>query len=254
MFDTSDMYAWMLAALRAGGLLLVLPTFAVRSVPVILRVSFSAILGWIAMGAFDAAAVAPGSGIELILLAAKEMSIGVLMGMAVRIVFATIDYASRILAVEIGINPSPEFDPTNGSGGNPIGTGLYYIGVLLMFGGAHYAFLYAFMRSFALVPPGLAEPGVGFVSIAVTHTARIFQLGLLMAAPIVAVNFLVNLTFSFLGRIVPKMNVFILSFSVRILAGTAMLVLSTGLIVHYIIQQFNEAPEAMLRFIPFVNL
>lgn len=253
-FDTAEMFLWLLAAFRATGLMLTMPAFSVRTVPAVMRVGLAAVLGWIATPMLDGTVDIPTHSVAVGLLILKELSIGLLMGLAVRLIFVTIDFAARLLAVEVGINPSPEFDPSQGSGGNPIGTGLYYIGIVLMFSGAHYAFLYAFMRSFELVQPGLQAPSLDFVSVAVLHTARIFQLGLLMSAPILAVNFLVNLTFSLLGRVVPKMNVFILSFSVRILAGMGMLILSTSLIVHYIMQQMTGAPELMLRLIPFVDL
>lgn len=254
MFDTGEMFLWLLATFRAAGLMMALPFLAVRAVPAVVRMALAGVLGWMVIPLVADTVVYPQGLVELVLLAAKETAVGLLMGMAVRLVFATIEFAAHILAVEIGINPSPEFDPSNGAGGNPVGSGLFYLGILLIFAGAQYAFIYAFVRSFELVPPGLQQPDTGFVSAAVLHTARIFTLGLLMSAPVLAVNFLVNLTFSILGRVVPRMNVFILSFSVRILAGLAMLLLSTGLIVHYVMQQLSETPELMLRLIPFSNL
>jgi flagellar biosynthetic protein FliR len=57
-----------------------------------------------------------------------------------------------------------------------------------------------------------------------------------------------------LGRVVPRMNVFVLSFSVRLAAGMAMLALSAGLIAHYIAAQLGDAPEMMLRYLPFAKL
>src|SRR5690606_9621484 len=109
----------------------------------------------------------------------------------------------------------------------------------------------AFVRSFELVPPGLQAPDAHFVPLVVQHTVRIIQLGVLIAAPFIAVNFIINLTFSLLGRVVPRMNVFILSFPARILAGLAMLAVSGALFTHYIVQEFRDVPEAMLRFLPF---
>jgi len=173
------------------------------------------------------------------------------MGMAIRIVFATLDYAAHLLTVQIGLMPGPEFDPSSGVSGNPLGSSLFYFGVLLFLSGAHYTALYAFVRSFALVPLSGVVANGAMLDLLVAKTAGIFQLGLLMAAPIVAVNFLVNLAFSVLSRVVPRMNVFVLSFSARILAGMAIFALSIGLIGNYAVEAMNAAPELMLRLLPY---
>ncbi|MGH8020515.1 MAG: flagellar biosynthetic protein FliR [Opitutaceae bacterium] len=252
-FDTADMFLWMLASTRATGLLLILPFFLVRAIPRIMRIGFGGMLAWVVMPYAGDMLIYPTHMIEVVLLLAKELSIGLLMGLSVRMIFYIIEFASQVLAVEIGLNPAPGLDPTMSTAGGPVSTGLFYLGVVIFFSGAHYAVFFALARSFQLVPPGLQTADVSFVEEVVRHSARIFQLGLLMAAPVLAVNFLINLTFSVLGRVVPKMNVFILSFSARLAAGLAMLAVSIGLIVHYITQQFADAPELMLHFIPFAR-
>jgi len=251
MFDSADMFLWMLTSFRAGALMIVLPLFVVRSVPRTLRIAFAGLLGWIVMPYAAGVIVYPSGLLELILLVTKEISIGLLMGIAVRMVFFAIDIATQILSVEIGLSPAPEFNPEAGVSGNPLGGGLFYLGLLIFVSGAHYAVFFAFARSLELVPPGLQAPDDAFVNTVVSHTARLFVLGLLMAAPVMATNFLVNLTFSVLGRVVPRMNVFVLSFSARIVAGMSMLALSIGLIAHYIVQELDAAPELMLHFLPF---
>ena len=245
------MFLWMLTTFRASALMVVLPLFVVRSIPRTLRIAFAALLGWIVMPYAEGVVLYPTGLIELVLLVAKEISIGLLMGIAVRLVFFALDVATQILSVEIGLNPAPEFNPDAGTSGNPLGTGLFYLGLLIFVSGAHYAVFFAFARSLELVPPGLQATDSSFVPTVIQHTARLFVLGLLMSAPVMATNFLVNLTFSVLGRVVPRMNVFILSFSARIAAGMAMLALSVGLIAHYIVQELDAAPELMLHFLPF---
>lgn len=253
-FDTAEMFLWLLASFRAAGLFMLLPIFAVGSVPRLVRIGLAATLAWMVApfaGGAAAGLAWPAGIFALVLIVAKEIVIGVLMGLAVRLVFYALDLAAQILSIEIGLNPSPEFDPGANAAGNPLGSGLFYLGLIIFVSGGHYAVIFAFARSFELVPPGLQVPDGAFVAEVVTHTARIFQMGVLMAAPVMATNFLVNLGFSILGRVVPKMNVFILSFSARILAGLAMLVFATSLIAHYILQQMGGAPELMLRFMPF---
>ncbi|MBT5717239.1 MAG: hypothetical protein HOI70_10015, partial [Opitutae bacterium] len=73
--------------------------------------------------------------------------------------------------------------------------------------------------------------------------------GTLIAAPFIALNFLINISFAVLGKAVPKMNVFMTSFSIRILSGLVLLVSSILLISSYIIDHSKRSVEVMLDII-----
>ena len=90
-----------------------------------------------------------------------------------------------------------------------------------------------------------ANPTAEFVD-EVTH---VFVLGTLIAAPFIALNFLINISFAVLGKAVPKMNVFMTSFSIRILSGLVLLVSSILLISSYIIDHSKRSVEVMLDII-----
>ena len=74
----------------------------------------------------------------------------------------------------------------------------------------------------------------------IQNSAKILVLGLQMAAPIVAVNFLINLAFAILGKIVPRMNVFVTSFTIRIAAGFLILLTSLGLLTHILMDEGKQ--------------
>jgi flagellar biosynthetic protein FliR len=90
-----------------------------------------------------------------------------------------------------------------------------------------------------------ANPIVGFVN----EVSHVFVLGTLIAAPFIALNFLINVSFAVLGKAVPKMNVFMTSFAIRILSGFVLLVSSILLITSYIIEHSKRSVEVMLSII-----
>jgi flagellar biosynthetic protein FliR len=68
-----------------------------------------------------------------------------------------------------------------------------------------------------------------------------------MAAPVIAVAFLINLVFSVLGRAVPQMNAFLESLAVRILAGLVIFGLMLNLVGQHTVNYLRHLPEDFLR-------
>jgi len=83
----------------------------------------------------------------------------------------------------------------------------------------------------------------------ISEVSNVFVLGVLMAAPFIALNFIVNISFAVLGKAVPKMNVFITSFAVRIMAGLILLVSSLLLFSSYVFDHSKRSIEVMIDII-----
>ena len=115
--------------------------------------------------------------------------------------------------------------------------------------GVHLDVMRAFVLSFEILPIGefllRSNPMVEYVR----EVSNVFVLGVLMAAPFIALNFIVNISFAVLGKAVPKMNVFITSFSVRIMCGFLLLISCLLLISSYIIEHSRRSVEVMLEII-----
>jgi len=69
----------------------------------------------------------------------------------------------------------------------------------------------------------------------------------LMAAPVIAVTFLINLVFAVIGRAVPQMNSFIESLAFRILAAMMVFGVTLPLMGQHIVNYLRRLPEDLLR-------
>ncbi len=245
------MFVWMMAFVRTGALFTILPVFSAKGMPVLFRVGLAGFLSWIVVATLREPATVPADLITLALATAHEALIGLLMGLGVRLVFYAIEMAGQIISTEMGLSMSTIFDPMSQGSPTPIGLAMLQLGTLLfLISGAHHYVLAAFLRSFELSPPGLLSFHANAGEVFVRSSGNIFLVAVQIAAPVMAVNFIVTLTFSILGKAAPSMNVFSESFAARILVGLTLLGLTLGVTAQLVLTELRNAPELMLRLIP----
>jgi flagellar biosynthetic protein FliR len=248
--EASEIIIWVLVLLRTGAFFLGIPLFAGKLIPVRYRMAFGLILSLLINPSVPADISLSTHFLGAILLSINEVCIGLLLAMMVRMVFFAVELAGQLISYEIGLMASNSVNPLLGSTDATLTSLLYYFSLLIFFVvNLHHEIIRAFVLSFEILPIGSyflnANPTVEYVG----EVSNVFVLGTLIAAPFIALNFIINLSFAVLGKAVPKMNVFITSFAVRILCGFVLLVSCILLISSYVIEHSRRSVEVMLDII-----
>jgi flagellar biosynthetic protein FliR len=248
--EAGQIIVWVLVFVRTGAFFMGIPLFAGKMLPTKAKISFGLLLSLMINPLVPAELSLATNFAGAILLALNEVCIGLLLAMSVRMIFFAVELAGYLISYEIGLMASNSVNPLLGSSDATITTLLFYFSMLVFFvAGIHYDVLKAFIMSFEILPIGSFLLSINPMSQFVGEVSRVFLIGTLMAAPFIALNFLVNVTFAVLGKAVPKMNVFMTSFSVRILGGMVLLVASLLLITSYILDNARRSVEVMLSII-----
>jgi flagellar biosynthetic protein FliR len=243
------LFAWMAIFLRSLGIILQLPMLAGRPIPVMMRLGLSVSLATLLVGIVPAAPLPLGLG-PLVAAAAMEVFLGLALGFVVRLAFNAVEMAGRIISTELGLHASPGMGVPEPSH-EPVAALLSSFAIVIFFLlGGHHAVLSTFARSFHFAHAGQAGFDTGAADALIRSTAHVIELGLRIAAPFIAMNFLMTLAFSVLGRAVPKMHVFVLSFSAKVLAGFGLLSIAGGLIARYLYVEFGDLPLRLLQIVP----
>ena len=233
--------------LRVSALLAVFPVFSAPNFPEQLRLALGALLaGMIGPSLPDGAAHAEDLW-GWVGLMSMEVGVGLLFGFVCRMIFFALEIAGAIVATEIGLSLPPSINPLSEVQTTAPGSILYYLAAMLWLSlDLHQWMLVGFMKTYTWLPVGGAHLTAICVTDIVAHTSQMFVIALELAAPIMAVSFIVTLVFSVLGRAVPQMNVFAESFSVRILAGLSVFGLTLQLMSEQIGNYLRRLPEDML--------
>ena len=241
MFDF-DHVTWFLVFVRIGALLSVYPILSTQNFPVQLRIALSALVSFMVTPGMPATNCS--SIWALMGLMFMEVSVGLLLGFIARLVFLGLEAAGTLIGTEMGLTLTSDFNPFAGAVASPPAMLMYLLAGMLLFSlDMHHWMLVGFQRSYALVPIGGAHLSAALFNAVISKTSQLFIIAVQMAAPVMAVSFIITLIFAVLGRAVPQMNAFSESLAVRVLACLAVFGLTCQLMAQHVTNYLRRLPD-----------
>ena len=244
----------MLVFVRAGAFLTILPIFTMLNVPVQIRIVLAALLAVLVAPTLPPF---PGTGLSLFGwagLIVREIGCGLLIGFVTRMVFFASDFAGQLISNEMGLSLASVFDPVNARPTQAPGMVMMLLtSVMMMSLDMHHWLLTGFQQTYTLVPIGGAGLSEVLFENILDHTSRVFVVGLQIAGPLIAASFLAMILLGFLGRLVPQMNVFAESFTVRIACGLLVFAFTLQITAQHILNGLHRLPQDMMRVAQFLG-
>lgn len=239
---------WFLVFTRIGAMLTVLPMFSTQMIPVQIRIALGALVAIIVTPLLPAIPVEGMSVWLLVKLLFMEASVGLLLGFVCRFVFYALEIAGGFIATEMGLTLPQEFNQVVSAPTMAPGLLLYWMAMMALLSlDLHHWMIAGFQKSYALVPVGGEHLKEALLVDVIARSGKVFVLALQIAAPVMAVSFLVTLVFSVLSRAVPQMNVFTESFPVRTMLGLVSFGLTCTFMAQHITNYLRRLPEDMLN-------
>jgi flagellar biosynthetic protein FliR len=223
---------WMLAVfytvLRLGAVLLLSPILAglggLATVRVLLTLALSAVL---APGLVVQPDVVMAIG-PVISGACNELLTGVTLAFGVFAAFGAFSVAGKILDVQSGFGIGSVYDPVTRAGAPLFATMLNMLGVVMFFAlDGHHALLRGLAFSLQQVPPGTGLENASVAAV-IGQFGVMFSLGVALVIPVVVCLLLAETGIAVVSRVLPQMNVFVVSVPVKIIATISLLALTAG--------------------------
>jgi flagellar biosynthetic protein FliR len=225
---------FLLVLFRVTGVMIFAPVFGSGMAPAPVKIFLSLVLSVL----FFPLVQAPGTPLAmdanvLVLGVIWELSVGLLIGFAAALLFAGVQFGGHLIDQELGILQANLLDPMLNEQISIMGQFKVLLATLIyLLINGHHLLLAAVSDSFRAVP----LLGVQFsrgVALHLSDTLMrdVFRMGIEIAAPALVTLFLVTIAMAFMARTAPEMNIFALSFSLRIAVGFLVVALGVGLFV-----------------------
>jgi flagellar biosynthetic protein FliR len=235
---------------RIGGLLAALPVLSGRTVPLKVKIALMLVLGAALAPVIPMPAV-PFDPFALAAGLVREMTIGLMIGLAVRMFFGGLELAGELVGVQMGFGVVQLFDPATLRQTSLMAQFFTLLASLVFLSlNAHLLVVATIISSYQAIPAfGSALPS-GLGDEVLYLAQHMFVLGLTLAAPVLVTILLINILLAVLGRAVSQINVFALSFPVTIAGGLAVLGLAMPFTVSLLareIERLEFAIEGLLK-------
>lgn len=229
---------------RVIGAFLMLPLMTGETVPAMVRNSFMVSLAIVALPiAMAASPMEAMGGAMWAVIVLKEIFIGISIGFCFGIVFWAISAAGNVIDTQVGMSMASIYDPIQGHQASLHGEFLSQLAAwLFMASGAFLVFLDLLMSSYALWPVTSFFPSItgAGIHLFVGHFSFMMTAMLVMAAPVMVILVVIDLSFGLVNRYAPQLNVFALTLPIKAWLATLIILMLLGTFVEIIIQRLSD--------------
>ena len=231
---------------RIGAAFVAAPVFGAVAIPLPVRVSLAAAIGFLVMAAQPITPPAQVFAVSTILAVAAEALVGLAIGFILQIAFAAPLIASEIIGGGMGIGFAQTVDPLNGRPTPALGQFMLIILTLLFLSvDGHLILVDTLVKSYVALPPGRAWLAPGQLRDIAFFGGYAFLAGLLLALPVGFLLLCLNLAVGMLSRSAPALNLFAVGLPASLAVGVVALAMAFPVMGDYMLVIIRETLNAV---------
>jgi flagellar biosynthetic protein FliR len=232
MISFTNIVVFWLLATRLTGFFLLAPGVQDMEVPKVIHV---AVIVWLACFMTPLVPAPPTfdlSWASLIGSVSMEFLYGLGLGLVTRLVLTAVQVGGGLMDNDLSLSAAQQLSPSAGISGGVMGRILMMVGLAYFWYSDYLSvLLVGLQQSFRVLPLGSVGVTQASLDLMVRLCGELFAAGLIIAAPIAVLCFVVTMALGFLSRSVQQLNVFNESFTLRVVVGGAGIVLFLPLLL-----------------------
>jgi flagellar biosynthetic protein FliR len=232
---------------RVASMLLVIPFFESRNVPVLVKVGLATSVAWLLMPQVQAHPPALNtSAVAFALGFASEIAIGLIIGLMLQLIFVGVQLAGQTAGFQMGFAIANVVDPAS-SMQIPLLSQFLNLFTLMVFVtlNIHHYFIKALVDGFTIIPFWGARFDTNLFELITSVTAKSFIIAVRIGAPVMVALLLTSVALGLIARTVPQMQIFIVAMPVKILLGLIFLGISLPFCLNYLRTLFMELGNSL---------
>jgi len=221
LLDINQLAVFFLVLARLSTFLAVGPVFSMPNIPGPVKVGLS-----FAVAVIVFPLVEPPAGINLsdgwlyVFAIIQETMVGLVLGFTANLILSALVFAGSLMDMHIGFMASSMFDPLSGATVGILARFMQLLGLAALLGfNGHHVIIAALVRSYTVVPVGAAQVNSESALFLIKVSGQMIGIGVQIAAPLIAVMLIIDVTLGLLARTTPQINVFMLGFPIKIIFG-----------------------------------
>ena len=251
LFNEAEILAFALVLLRVTAFVVSWPVFSAGSVPNHAKILIAIAVAVVLFPTVNRVGLGTPAGLggEVAVLALKETFVGLCLGFMCRLAFFSVAIGGNLISTSIGMANAQIFNPTLGGQSTTVEQFYMTFATLLFLGfNGHHIFLAGLAESFHAIP--LSPVGANLASFGdqASMMQAVMSAGIKMAAPVMAVVFVMNVAMGIIGRAVPQINVLVTSLPVNVLAGLLVMILAAPAFAPEMERVMQETSERLFLF------
>ncbi|NVJ99148.1 MAG: flagellar biosynthetic protein FliR [Alphaproteobacteria bacterium] len=238
----AEAFGFLLVATRLVALIIVMPVLGDTSIPGRIRAGMGFLFSLVIYASVRSdLPPMPDNAFIVGSLLIREFVIGVIMGLATRILLTATHTAGTVIAFQTGLAAAQSFDPAQGSQSALVASFLTLVAItLIVVTDLHHLMILGMANSFVKFPVGLGLPYTDFATVITHYVSGAFLLGVHLAAPFIAYAVIYNLGLGLISRLIPGFQVFFIGMPINLFMGFTLTMILIGSIMQLFLERFEE--------------
>jgi flagellar biosynthetic protein FliR len=224
IFSESYIVGFILLFFRFGALFMATPIFAHKNIPMNIKFSMAFFFSIVFYSSMPPLAIEINIQ-SLFIAILGELLFGLTVGVILQLAYNVITYAGGIISFMMGFSMATAIDPQSGISMPIVSQFLSLMALMILFViDMHHWIIIYISDSLSAIPLGGFMITANMYSYILGAVSNMFQVGFMIAFPIIALSLLVDVIFGMLMKTMPQFNLLVIGIPIKITVSFVVLI------------------------------